>query len=379
MLSSGVWLMGSSPSGVLLVYHFFPKYRDEFLKEGKRKGWSFAADRVSKDAAMEPAFDALYDKKFFRLENRWLGPFLWQKGLVSLVFREKWRAVILLGSPYYLANFVAALVCRFKGVPVFFWTHGARPESKLFKDFLMSLALAPAAGVFVYGRKAVSQIARWWLPAERFVVVYNSLNALSAGGGLVVDRLLKQGALKEKDCFAAIFVGRLVSRKRLDLLIRAVHVINQSGKRLRLLIVGDGPELGGLRELVLSLGLTDAVEFKRACYEEDQLRSEFSKCDFSVVPHAAGLSVVHAMAYGLPVITDDDYSAHGPEVEVLEDGVNCLIYRSGSLDALAQSIDRMICNYSEIVDYQRMREVVDLFSPAEQVELMERKIGACGA
>lgn len=51
--------MGSSPSGVLLVCHFFPKYSDEFLKEGKRKGWSFVADRVSKDAAMEPAFDAL--------------------------------------------------------------------------------------------------------------------------------------------------------------------------------------------------------------------------------------------------------------------------------------------------------------------------------
>lgn len=371
--------MGSLPPGVLLVYHFFPKYRDEFLKEGKRRGWSFAADRVSSDAAMEPAFDALYDENFFRLENRWFGPFLWQKGIVSLVLKKNWRAIILLGSPYFLTNFVVALVCKFKRVPIYFWTHGARPASTPLKDLLMSFALAPADGVFVYGRKAVSQIARRWLPAKKFFVVYNSLNALSAGSGVFEGERWKRGFSKEKDCFTAIFVGRLVSRKRLDLLIRAVQVINESGMTLQLLIVGDGPEQRNLRELVRSLGLDELVEFKGACYEEEKLRLEFERCDFSVVPHAAGLSVVHAMAYGLPVITDDDYSAHGPEVEILEDGVNCLIYRSGSLDALVRAIDGMICRYSDIVDLPRMREIVNLFSPAAQVELMEQKTGARGA
>lgn len=360
--------------GVLLVYHFFPKYRDEFLKAGKRKGWSFAADRVSRDAAMEPAFDALYGEKFFRLENKWLGPFLWQTGLVSLVLKKEWRAIILLGSPYYLTNLIVAAVCKVKGIPLFFWTHGARPASTPLKNLLMSLALASADAVFVYGRNAVAQIARRWLPSKKFVVVYNSLNALAHRnvGDLGSCERVVSG---QKSVFTAIFVGRLVSRKRIDLLIRAADIVRSNGKFLRVLIVGDGPEQGVLQELVRTLGLDELVEFRGACYEEEQLKVEFEKSDFSVVPHAAGLSVLHAMAYGLPVITDDDYSAHGPEVEVLEDGVNCLIYRKGSLDGLVQAVDRMMCDYANIVDYSRMREVVSLFSPANQVELMERKIG----
>lgn len=366
--------MGPVSPGVLLVYHFFPKYRDEFLKAGKRKGWSFAADRVSRDAAMEPAFDALYDEKFFRLENKWLGPFLWQAGLVSLVLKKDWRAVILLGSPYYLTNLIVAGVCKVKGVPLFFWTHGARPASTPLKNLLMSFALAPADAVFVYGRNAVLQIAKRWLPAKKFVVVYNSLNVLAHRNDAQFG-LCERNFSEQKSVFTAIFVGRLVARKRLDLLIRAAGVVRSSGKVLRVVILGDGPELCVLQELVRSLGLSELVEFKGACYEEEHLKVEFEKCDFSVVPHAAGLSVLHAMAYGLPVITDDDYSAHGPEVEVLEDGVNCLIYRTGSLDGLVQAVDRMMRDYSSIVDHSRMREVVSLFSPATQVEIMERKIG----
>lgn len=361
---------------VLLVYHFFPKYRDEFLKEAKRKGWSLAAGRVSSDAAMEPASDFVYKNNFYRLENKWFGPLLWQKGLFSLVARKNWRAVILLGSPYYLVNYLVALVCRFKGVPVFFWTHGARPISTPFKDFFMSLALMPANGVFVYGRKAIKQVSRLWLPTRKFVVVYNSLNVLSIRKTSLINDVTIRDVSSKSEIFTAIFVGRLVSRKRLDLLIKAVDIINKGGKVLRLLIVGDGPEQKKLHALVSSLGLGELIEFKGACYDEDELEFEFSRSDFSVIPHAAGLSVIHAMAYGLPVITDNDYSVHGPEVEVLEDGVNCLIYHEGSLDDLVRVIKKMISDYMEIVDLKRMREVVNLFNPVTQVELMEQKIGA---
>jgi L-malate glycosyltransferase len=69
-----------------------------------------------------------------------------------------------------------------------------------------------------------------------------------------------------------------------------------------LLMVGEGPELGAARELVQSLGLSDAVRFLG---RQDEVASLFGAADLLLLPSSKesfGLVALEAMASGVPVI-----------------------------------------------------------------------------
>jgi glycosyltransferase involved in cell wall biosynthesis len=61
-----------------------------------------------------------------------------------------------------------------------------------------------------------------------------------------------------------------------------------------------------------------------------------------VMATCMGLSIHHAMAYGLPVVTDDDERTQTAEFEVLEDGRNGLLYRAGDANDYADKICRIL-------------------------------------
>jgi glycosyltransferase involved in cell wall biosynthesis len=101
----------------------------------------------------------------------------------------------------------------------------------------------------------------------------------------------------------AIFIGRLVAYKGLDILLRALERVPE----LRLDIVGSGPEGPRLRTLAQALEITDRVRWYGEHPDED-LPRRMADADFLVLPSVTveemfGLVVLEAMAAGRPVIT----------------------------------------------------------------------------
>ena len=101
----------------------------------------------------------------------------------------------------------------------------------------------------------------------------------------------------------AIFIGRLVAYKGLDILLRALEQVPD----LRLDIVGSGPEGPHLRTLAQALAITDRVRWYGE-YPDDDLPRRMADADFLVLPSVTveemfGLVVLEAMAAGRPVIT----------------------------------------------------------------------------
>ena len=118
---------------VLVVYHLLPHYRRDVFRElESTEGWEFhfAAGASSRDPGI--ATMAATDLRHVHvLDNVWLGPFLWQRGLFRLL-RQPWDHVILLGDVAYLSTWVAAAERRARRKRVAFWTIGwHRPESGL--------------------------------------------------------------------------------------------------------------------------------------------------------------------------------------------------------------------------------------------------------
>jgi glycosyltransferase involved in cell wall biosynthesis len=103
----------------------------------------------------------------------------------------------------------------------------------------------------------------------------------------------------------AIFVGRLRYYKGLEFLVAALPSI----PGVRLLLVGDGPLLGDVRAQATALGVLDRIVFA-GDVSETELPSYYAAADLFVLPshtraEAFGISVVEAMASGIPVITTE--------------------------------------------------------------------------
>lgn len=102
------------------------------------------------------------------------------------------------------------------------------------------------------------------------------------------------------------FVGRLVPLKGVDMLLEASAELARAG-RLRLDIIGDGPEMPRLKQLASELGITASVEFP-GWVKHDQLGARLTQSHvfgFPSVREFGGGVVLEAMALGLvPVVLD---------------------------------------------------------------------------
>ena len=136
----------------------------------------------------------------------------------------------------------------------------------------------------------------------------------------------------------AIFIGRLVAYKGLDILLRALEQIPD----LRLDIVGSGPEGPRLRTLAQALAITDRVRWYGE-YPDDDLPRRMADADFLVLPSVTveemfGLVVLEAMAAGRPVITTAVPSAVR---EVNVPGVTGLEVPLRDVNALARALETL--------------------------------------
>ena len=60
--------------------------------------------------------------------------------------------------------------------------------------------------------------------------------------------------------------------------------------------------------------------------------------DICVVPGDIGLTAIHSLTFGVPVITHDCFKYQGPEFEAVKEGVTGSFYEYSSVDSLAKHV-----------------------------------------
>lgn len=149
-----------------------------------------------------------------------------------------------------------------------------------------------------------------------------------------------------------VFSGRLVTLKRLDLLIDAFARIADRRPDWDLLIIGDGPERKALEARVPET-LRSRVTFAGFINDGHTLASLYRASDAMVLPsntEAWGLVLNEALASGLAAIASD---VVGATADLIVEGYNGRTFKSERLDSLeialaevtdAANIDRMRAN-----------------------------------
>jgi len=135
---------------------------------------------------------------------------------------------------------------------------------------------------------------------------------------------------------------RLTKWKGVDRLIKAMPEIIKRLSRVYLVILGDGPELENLRQLVQSLNLTEQIKFLNRIPHESVLKY-LSRADVFVLnTNYEGLShtLLEAMKAGVPVIATNV----GGNPEVITDGRNGLLIDYNNQNQLTEVICRLLAD-----------------------------------
>jgi glycosyltransferase involved in cell wall biosynthesis len=146
---------------------------------------------------------------------------------------------------------------------------------------------------------------------------------------------------KESGCTIIGYIGQLIPRKGLDTLIRAFSAL--SGAKLRLCIVGEGPQRPELESLAARLGETQRVHFLG--YRADRI-ALLKGFDAFVLPSAlegTPRSLLEAMAAGVPVIGSDIPGCR----TLIEPGRTGLLFHFGDATGLAQALRRLLAETNE--------------------------------
>ncbi len=136
-------------------------------------------------------------------------------------------------------------------------------------------------------------------------------------------------------------VGLFYLWDRLDVLIEAVNNIRDRHPEIKILLVGDGPEMEHLKQTTFRLGMGKAVILAGAVHRDD-VPAYIDAMDICVLPDSnafgSPIALFEFMAMGKPCVVPD----LEPMRDVLEDNVTGIMFPHADYQALEKSLLRLV-------------------------------------
>jgi glycosyltransferase involved in cell wall biosynthesis len=290
------------PGRVGLQQRVLPSYRAAFLDSlasACGDGLSVFAGKPLPNEGISPV-EKLSVATYVQARNRNINdpasPFYicWQPGLIHWL--EAWRPQVLIveANPRYFSLPRAIQWMHSRGAKVVGWGLGAPSISgplASYRRWERQRLLRSLDAIIAYSRQGAQQYKQLGLPPDKVSVAFNAAQPAP------------HSAPSPKPPYFSgrptlLFVGRLQSRKRLDLLLQACAALPDH-LQPQLTVVGDGPARAQFEHLAHQIyPLTEFTGTKQG----PELEPYFSRADLFVLPGSGGLAVQQAMAHGLPVI-----------------------------------------------------------------------------
>lgn len=255
------------------------------------------------------------------------------------------------------------VVATFHGTDVL--THEGSPATKRAKSFTLRHASA-AVGVSASTRHLAAE--HWRIPEDRLRVIYYPMPPYERHAPVLPIR--ETYGYSQNDVIV-LSVAHLVKRKGVDDVIRAFGRVFDP--RVKLVVVGDGPERDRLTALIDELYLADRV---RLVGRVDDIDSFYHHADLFVLAsffiseegdvEGLGIVLLEAAQHGLPVIG----TKSGGIPEALREGESGFLVAERDVPALAEKINLL---GSDPVLRKRMGEagkrfVAERFNPRRIME-----------
>ena len=266
--------------------------------------------------------------------------------------KEEGTRYDLIHSHYWLSGMVGTTLSREWGAPHITTFHtlaktkmrarAGEREPQLRQD-IEGHVMSVADGIVVSTDEERQDIIRHYDAPPR------NIHVIPAGVNLKtfqpVDRDAARAELGIKEERVILYVGRIEPLKGIDILLRAVPML-EYGQGLRVLVVGGNPdndvELDRLKSLTVELGIGDLVTFTGSV-PQSVLPTYYSAADVFVLPshsESFGLAPLEAMACGTPVVV----SRVGGMKTFVNSGENGYLVPWRCPESFAQRLDVLLAN-----------------------------------
>jgi len=141
---------------------------------------------------------------------------------------------------------------------------------------------------------------------------------------------------EEQDDNLLVFVGRLAAIKGVNVLIDALNQVND---KVKLVIIGGGPDEKQYKQQVISLGLQNRITFTGSL-PFSEVRNWLQKSYAFAMPsfhESQGIVAMEANAFGKPVIASNIDGIN----EVIQDNVNGLMFEKANAIEMAEKINQV--------------------------------------
>jgi glycosyltransferase involved in cell wall biosynthesis len=368
---------------IIIHYPFIAKYRIPIfqkLSEDEKYNITFWASKQGTD-------------EFLLTETKGLNvldtpiqlislPFLhnkleWQPSAIKNILQNSMDIYIVLGNPNSISIWLCLFIAKIRKIPIFMWSHGYLKDERGIKGFIRKSFYKLADKHLLYGNKAKQIMMLKGFEEKKLAVIYNSLDydkqKLFREKLNYSNRLQTRKELNiNENSITLIAIGRIMDKLKLDQAIKALYAQTKNGKDISLIIVGDGPQKVDLIKLTNELGLVEKVCFYGACHDEEQLSKLYNCADYSVVMGKVGLSAMHSLAYGIPMITNNNMDCHFPEVEAILDGKTGFFFKENSIDDFVTKL--LPIPYRGKIYKECINIIERLYTPEKQKEFISNVI-----
>ena len=316
------------------------------------------------------------------VDNVWFGKkLLWQKGVVKLALSREFDVIIYLGSVYYISTWISCFIASMLGKKTLMWSHGFLRIENGLKGWVRSRFYKLSDGMLLYHNRAKEIFIDKGFDPDRLDVLYNSLDVDSQKNVRCKITEIDRKHAKEKifsnpEYPVLLWVGRLIKSRKLDMVLEAVKKLMISGDDFNVLFIGEGPEKKDLQALVDEKRLNDRVVFYGACHDENELGPLISMSDLCVAPGEVGLTCMHSLVYGTPVLTHDNPDCQGPEYEAINPGVSGEFFKFDDVDDFIRKV-KIWSNwpYTRAQIRENCYKVIDdHYNPENQVRIINNAV-----
>ena len=257
--------------------------------------------------------------------------------------------LVLSWDAQYLSLIPALLRARFNRIKTILWGHGySKCESPVRKTIRDTIGRLADGLLFYDANTARSFLSAGW-SKERIYTAPNSLDQadIQCARQWWQDRPEQLKAFQTEHGLRGgkniIYIGRIYEENRLDILIQALQKVKHKLPDVQLLVIGNVNETAReLQQLAVAHGVTDCIRWLGPVYAEERIAPFMLSSQLFCYPANIGLSIMHAMGYGLPVVTGDHIASHNPEIHVLCNGENGCLYRHLDVDDLEAKLSSLL-------------------------------------
>lgn len=233
----------------------------------------------------------------------------------------------------YRGSFIRAYkihkLCLKHGIPDIVHLHGSEFEKWYYSEkkktqFKIRKLLRECSAFLVLGNKW-NKIVKKIEPNTNTVIIQNTVH-------------IPQETVKWESPCRYLFMGVLIQRKGIYDLLKAVHMLKNSGTidKYKFIIAGTGPEEQSLKKYCCDSGIDKYVEFVGWITDKDK-ELLMEKSQVLVLPsynEGLPIAILEAISYGMPVIATDV----GDVSSAVRDHENGILIKPGDIESLSRAI-----------------------------------------